>query len=198
MGRLGFTSLRADPDVWFRLSNRSTREDNYEYVLLYGGNILVISEKAKSVMRKEIGKYWVLEEESIDPLSKYLGGKLREVTLLNGVKAWAFGSSQYVQSAVKNVYEHLAKQGLKLPYKAPNPLSIDYHPEIDVTPELGEDNALYYQNLIGALRWIVELGCVDIDVEVSMMSSHLALPWEGHLKKLYLKKSSIGGRQYLA
>jgi hypothetical protein len=32
----------------------------------------------------------------------------------------------------------------------------------------------------------VELGRVDIDVEVSMMSSHLALPREGHLKELYL------------
>jgi hypothetical protein len=31
----------------------------------------------------------------------------------------------------------------------------------------------------------VELGQIDIDVEVSMMSSHLALPREGHLKELY-------------
>ena len=29
------------------------------------------------------------------------------------------------------------------------------------------------------------MGCVDIDVEVSLMSSHLALLWEGHLKELY-------------
>jgi hypothetical protein len=35
------------------------------------------------------------------------------------------------------------------------------------------------------LRWIVELGRVDLDVEVSMMSSHLALPREGHLKGIY-------------
>jgi hypothetical protein len=31
----------------------------------------------------------------------------------------------------------------------------------------------------------VELGQIDIDVEVSMMSSHLALPREGHQKELY-------------
>ena len=36
------------------------------------------------------------------------------------------------------------------------------------------------------LRWIVELGRVDIDVEVSMMSSHLALPRVGHLKEIYI------------
>ena len=92
-------------------------------------------------MRKEIGKYWVLKEESIGPPTKYLGGKLREVTLLNRLKAWAFGSSQYIQSAVKNVFEHLAIQGLKSPYNASYPLSIDYCPEIDVTPELGEEDA---------------------------------------------------------
>jgi hypothetical protein len=101
------------------------------------------------------------------------------------VKAWAFGSHQYVCAAVKNVQEHLDKKGLKLPYKAPTPLSTDYRPEIDVTPELGEADASYYHTLIGVLRWIVELGQIDIDVEVSMMSSHLALPREGHLKELY-------------
>ena len=31
----------------------------------------------------------------------------------------------------------------------------------------------------------MELGRIDIDVEVSMMSSHLALPREGHLKELF-------------
>jgi hypothetical protein len=46
-------------------------------------------------------------------------------------------------------------------------------------------DASYYHTLIGVLRWIVELGRIDIDVEVSMMSSHLALPREGHLKELY-------------
>jgi hypothetical protein len=39
--------------------------------------------------------------------------------------------------------------------------------------------------LIGLLRWIVELGRVDVDGEVSMMSSHLALPCVGHLKEIY-------------
>ena len=34
----------------------------------------------------------------------------------------------------------------------------------------------YYQELIGILRWAVELGRIDITMEVSMLSSHLALP----------------------
>jgi hypothetical protein len=126
--------------------------------LLYVDNVLVISEQAEAVLRNEIEKDWVLKPKSIGPPSKYLGGKLCKVTLANGVKAWAFGSHQYVQAAVKNVHDHSVKKGTKLPYSAPNPLSTDYCPEIDVTPELGETDASYYQCLIGVLRWIVELG----------------------------------------
>ena len=39
-------------------------------------------------------------------------------------------------------------------------------------------------SLIGILRWIVELGRVDICLEVYVMSSHMAMPREGHLTQL--------------
>ncbi len=113
--------------------------------------MLVISENAKSVVRKEIGQHFVLQDESIGPPSQYLGGKLREVTLENGAKAWAFGSCQYVQSAVCNVEYHLAKTGEKLPYKAPTPLFSGYRPEIDVSPELGVTDASHFHSLVGVL-----------------------------------------------
>ncbi len=32
------------------------------------------------------------------------------------------------------------------------------------------------------MRWMVELGCIDIATEVSLLSSHLAYPHEGHLE----------------
>jgi hypothetical protein len=82
--------------------------------LLYVDNVLVISKKADAFLQKEIGKYWGLKPELIGTTSKYLGGKLREVTLETGVKAWAFGSHQYVWAAVTNVCDHLTKKGLKL------------------------------------------------------------------------------------
>jgi hypothetical protein len=191
MRRLGFTSSSADPDVWFRRSKRASGEDYYEYVLLYVDDVICISENAERVIRDEIGRDWELKDESIGPPSKYLGGLLREVTLSNGVQAWAFGSSQYVKAAVANVQEHLRKlNGSKiwancLPKRVQTPLSCDYRPEIDISPECDEADAAYYHSLIGVLRWIVELGRVDIDVEVSMMSSHLAMPRVGHLKELY-------------
>jgi len=193
MSQLGFTSSRADPDVWFRQSKRTTGEEYYEYVLLYVDDVLCVSDRAEEVLRQEIGQHFILKEESIGKPTQYLGGKLREVTLENGVSAWAFGSTQYVQAAVRNVEEYLQKKGEKLVVKAPTPLSNGYRPEIDLSPELEELDTAYYHSLIGVLRWIVEIGRVDICIEVSMMSSHLALPREGHLSEVlhifaYLKK----------
>ena len=124
MKQLGFVSSKADPDVWFRLSKRSKRKPNssglmqtecereeyYEYVLLYVDDCLVISDRAESLLREEIGQHFMLKEKSIGPPSQYLGGKLRKVTMDNGVDAWAWGSLQYVQAAVKNVEEYPEKK----------------------------------------------------------------------------------------
>ena len=106
---------------------------------------------------------------------------MRKVELENGVKAWAFSSFQHVRSAVSNIESTLEKNGRNLPNIAETPIKTDYRPELDVTPELVPAQAAYYQSLIGILRWIVELGRVDICLEVSMMLSHLALPREGYL-----------------
>ncbi len=114
-------------------------------------NVIVISKNAGTVLRKEIGQHFVLRKESIGPPSQYLGGKLCEVTLVNGTKAWAFGSCQYVQAAVGNVEDHLAKTGEKLPYRAPTPLSSKYLPEIDVSPELDDTDSSYFHSLVGVL-----------------------------------------------
>lgn len=185
MSSLGFSSSLGDPDVWYRPAVKKDGTEYMEYVLLYVDDVLVISENAEEVIRKEIGAKWQFKESSIEKPSIYLGGKCREVELDNGVKCWAFGSSQYVQEAVKNVEAWLKTKNRTLPRKAEAPFNSGYRPEVDVSRELGPEDASYYQSLIGILRWIVELGRVDICLEVSCMSSHLALPREGHLECLY-------------
>ena len=105
--------------------------------------------------------------------------------LENGVKARAFSSSQYVQAAVKNVEEYVKdKENLNIPGRAETPMQTSYRPELDVSMELTPVLASYYMSLIGILRWIVELGRVDICLEVSMMSSHMAMPRQGHLDQV--------------
>jgi hypothetical protein len=75
----------------------------------------------------------------------------------------------------------MVKEERKLPKKAPIPMSSTYKPEVDVSPELSPEMANFYQSQVGVLRWIIEMGRLDITTEVSMLTEHLAAPREGHL-----------------
>ena len=146
MEHIEFKACPADPDIWMRPARKSDGSEYWEYVLLYTDDILVVSEYGEKLLREQIGKYFELKEESIGSPEFYLGGKLRKVTLENGTKAWAFGSSKYVQASVNNVVEHLAKKQMKLPTRANTPTTTSYRPEIDTSPELNPTNATYFQS----------------------------------------------------
>ena len=100
--------------------------------------------------------------------------------LLNTVaEVWAFSSSQHVQAATKNVVDHLKSIGKSFPKKCNVPLPVDYRPELDTSTELDAKDTGHYQSLVGMLRWIVELGRIDITLEVCMMASCTDLPRNG-------------------
>ena len=91
-----------------------------------------------------------------------------------------------MRAATNNVETYIGKQDRwKIPKSAETPMVTSYRPELDVSPVLGPHDASYYMSLIVILRWIVELVCVDICLEVSIMSSHMAVPREGHLGQLF-------------
>ena len=100
----------------------------------------------------------------------------------NNNHAWSFSSAQYVKNAIKNDEDKINKDGRQLVKRATTPFLFNYKPEVDNSPELNPEDASYYQNHIGILRLMVELGLVDICCEVSIMSTQLALPREGHLE----------------
>ena len=185
MEHLNFISCKADGEIWMRPAVKDSGEEYWEYVLLYVDDALCVSMNGKHVLENEIGKYFYIKEGSVGPPTIYLGNKVSNVTLTNGVKAWAFSSSQYVKNAVKNVEDYLSRQNQSLPKRAYAPITRDYRPEIDMSPELGPSEAAHYMSLIGILRWIVELGRADITVEVSILASCMALPQEGHLEQVY-------------
>jgi hypothetical protein len=96
-------------------------------------------------------------------------------------------SSKYVQSAVQNVQEYLtALPGdQKFLKKLYGPFAGGCKPEVDESPELDPIRVNFYQSQIGILRWCVELGRIDIITEVSMLSTYLFLPREGHLEDVF-------------
>ena len=183
MKHLHFVSCLADPDVWMRPAIKSDGSSHCQCVLLCTDDALVVAENAEQILRQEIGKHFELKQESMGPPKTHSGSKARKVQLENGSLAWAFSSAQCVKAAVDNVKEYCQKQNWTLP-RARTPITTVCRPELDVSPELTSVDAAHCQSLIGILRWTVELGGTDMCSEVSMMSSHLAMPREGHLMQV--------------
>jgi hypothetical protein len=94
-------------------------------------------------------------------------------------------SQQYIKEAIRCLELELSKAGLKLVGKPNTPMQHNDRLELDILSPLGPDQANYYMSLIGVLQWAIALGCIDVYVDVSMLSSHLALPQIGHLQQVF-------------
>ena len=85
---------------------------------------------------------------------------------------------------MRNCQNHL-KENLSDEYElisnAPNPFPLECEPCMDVSPLLSPDEASYFKTIIGVVMWMVELGRIEIAVEVSQLSSLLAMPRQGRL-----------------
>ena len=113
--------------------------------------------------------------------------------LPDGSKTWYMSSESYVKAAVANVERWLEKRGQRLKTKAACVFPSGWKPELDTTDLLKGDDASYFQQQVGVLRWMVELGRIDVLAEVSMLAAFSAAPRQGHLLAVlhlfaYLKK----------
>ena len=64
-------------------------------------------------------------------------------------------------------------------------MSPGYHPAVDESTELDLDGINTYQELTIVLMWEIEIGRVDILLEVVLLSTHLTMPRKGHLGQVY-------------
>ena len=181
---MGFRPTKSDPDVWIKASQKADGFKYYEMILCYVDDVISIGEFPMKAI-EGIKAVFKLKGDKAEVPDMYLGGSIAKIRTADETECWTISSEKYVKTAVQNVEETLAKKGLKLPSKCPTPFTSNYHPSDDVSNELNADGLRYYQELIGVLRWAVELGRVDILLEVALMSTHLALPRAGHLEQVY-------------
>ncbi len=86
---------------------------------------------------------------------------------------------------LKNCQLHLTEKlagRYSIPARADNPFPVDYDPSTDLSEILDPDCSSFYQHLIGVMKLMVELGRIDIATIVSILSSYLACPCNGHLE----------------
>ena len=185
---IGFKSCKADHDVWMRPAVKQDGSKYYEYVLCYVDDILVASTNPKDVMNN-IEKMYTLKAGSVKEPDLYLGADIRKWYIEGleepGKPRWAMSSTNYTKKATVEVERELKAADKRLPTRVTTPLSTGYRPEIDATDELDADQQNYYQGLIGVLRWICELGRLDILTPVSMLSRYLAQARMGHLEQVF-------------
>ena len=69
-----------------------------------------------------------------------------------------------------------------MPKRAENPLKSGYCPILNVPLVLGLEEASYYQSLTGVLRCMIEIGQINTNTKVSLLSSHSAMLRQRHLE----------------
>ena len=179
---MGYKSSYADPDVYMRPAIKPDGFKYWEYLLAYVDDCCSISFDPVKTM-KGIEAKFKLKDDKIEEPSVYLGAQISKMENSDGQECWAMSADTYCAAMVQNVELLLQKKGLRLPSKCFTPLKSGYRPELDCTNELKADGGHWYQEIIGSLRWAVEIGRVDILLETSLMSTYLALPREGHLEQ---------------
>ena len=86
----------------------------------------------------------------------YLGAYLKR-KILNGKGVWTMCSKDYVKMAVENIQAQLKRDGKGLSTRAVTPMINDYSPELDESGELDSDKVTFYQEIIGMMRWAIEI-----------------------------------------
>jgi Reverse transcriptase (RNA-dependent DNA polymerase). len=185
---LGFTPSEADRNVWLKPGVKEDGFRYYQMILVYVDDILHLSHEPGVVM-DALRRSYELKKGSVGPPTRYLGANVERIQLGDGRETWAMSSRDYIESAISNVESMRKLDGeppLKIYGDCKRPYPKDYRPEIDVSDELDPKGTHRYQELIGILRWAVELGRVDIMTEVSCLSQHLCAPHVGHLDAAYM------------
>jgi hypothetical protein len=184
----GYSSCKADPDVWMKAKTKPDGFQYWSYVLVYTDDLLVVDHEPQVVMDFMASRY-TLKPGSVKEPDSYLGTQVSKFRL-DGADdpdktRWAMSSEVYVKQAVADVETELEKVDQRLPTRVTTPVSQGYRPECDQSRELDPKRGQYYQSLIGVLRWICELGRLDILVAVSMLSRYVVSPREGHLQQVF-------------
>jgi hypothetical protein len=139
MHQMGYTSCKADPDLWYKAETRP--DDNfryYAYILCYIDVILCVHHNPMTVLNS-INAYMPLKPSLVGDPNIYLGAKLILTQLDNGIWACRLSPSKYVAQAVKKSAKHQINKlnnRFCLPQWADNPFPYDYCPELDLSDPL--------------------------------------------------------------
>ena len=184
---IGFTNTKGDPDVYRRRNSKPSGDPYYEYIIVYVDDIICVSHEPQKWMNL-LANIYRLRDVGIP--TKFLGSNIKRWTYVDAAgqlsQCWALGSETYVKEACAVVDKQMKLHNLSYPstrrHGANSPFSSSaYRPELDSSTFCNDALTNVFQNMLGVLRWIVELGRIDIQLETSLLSQYLVQPRQGHL-----------------
>ena len=123
---------------------------------------------------KRLAEVYRLKDGSVGEPDRYLGANIEKIQLDDGSVAWSMMSIEYVTNAIQNLEDMLDHDGVqplkifgKLTEEIPFPSN--YCTKLDVSLVSGYTLTSRYLQLIGVLRWAIELGRINIMAEVSVL-----------------------------
>lgn len=141
----GYTSCRADLDVWMRPKTKANGFQYWSYILVDTDDILVVDHEPQKVMDYLASRY-TLKPGSVKEPDTYLGAQVSKF-YIDGAPdpekpRWAMSSEAYVKQAVSDVELELSSVDLCLPTRVTTPLSQGYQPELEQSRERFEKRAI--------------------------------------------------------
>jgi hypothetical protein len=109
----GYTSCKANPDVWMKPKTKPDDFQYWSYVLVYTDNLLVINHEPQ-IMMDFMASCYTLKPGSVKEPDSYLGTQVSKFRL-DGAEDpdkpphWAMSSETYVKQAVADVETELEK-----------------------------------------------------------------------------------------
>ena len=184
---LGFEPcIGADDNVYIKPEKDSNGNEYYSYLIVYVDDVLVIHKDPDKYMN-QINRDYRLKDKPEAP-KMYLGADISKYVIHDGddqINCWAMSADSHVKKALDILNQRFKSDDVMFRTSnktADHPFtSQSYRPELDTTRECTEDETQFYQSLIGIMRWLCEIGRVDILTETSLLSTYLTNPRIGHL-----------------
>ena len=159
-------------------ATKPDRTKSWSYVIVYVDDVLVINHNAKATMNL-ISDIYRIKDSSIETPKIYLGANVKQWKLQDSEgqfdSCYVLSSQTYKKEAIRVVellmrkhnflYSSTRCHGSKPPFSSSN-----YMPELESISYCNDEHATIYQNLMGTLRWMCELGRIGILHESSLLS----------------------------
>lgn len=180
--------IGADDDVYMKLERDEHGNEYYSYIMCYVDDVLLCHKNPDKYMQ-QIQKDYRMKSPPEFP-KMYLGADVSrfEIPAQDGVPArtaFAISADSHIKKALQMIETRLGQD--KVHFKTSNKTASQpfntqsYRPELDTSEPCDDKQAQFFQSLVGIMRWLTEIGRLDILTETSMLSSFLVTPRLGHL-----------------